>query len=92
MLHVIVYRILLRTAHTFSSLAISMCLILSHVIYLLLDGTGECERGRTKDTLRWRARTNSVMSLRDPFYLSMALLPSVGPWPPFQFLDLLHSR
>jgi hypothetical protein len=23
--------------------------------------------------------------------LSMALQPFVGPWPPFQFLDLLHS-
>jgi hypothetical protein len=25
-------------------------------------------------------------------YLSMALQPFVGPWPLFQFLDLLHSR
>jgi hypothetical protein len=25
-------------------------------------------------------------------YLSMALEPFVGPWPLFQFLDLLHSR
>jgi hypothetical protein len=25
-------------------------------------------------------------------YLSMALHFFVGPWPPFQFLDLLHSR
>jgi hypothetical protein len=25
-------------------------------------------------------------------YLSTALQPFVGPWPLFQFLDLLHSR
>jgi hypothetical protein len=42
----------------------------------------------------WNARNSYGAYLIDvvTIYLSMALQPFVGPWPLFQFLDLLHSR
>jgi hypothetical protein len=36
----------------------------------------------------WNNTTTIYLSI----YLSLALQPFVGPWPIFQFLDLLHSR
>jgi hypothetical protein len=33
-----------------------------------------------------------VSTISDHFIIIMALQPFVGPWPPFQFLDPIHSR